>query len=165
MLNPNLAAIQQNLLSRMLPLSRPQVQVYRMGESHPPGFEGYSPKWECVTLNLAGKATQQMRIGLERGFTLIAIASNSTAGTGWDFRAQIYDQGAKCKLADRGVNAFNLGGAMSATGTDPFFLREPYTFGGDKPTALLNVQNQNAGANSIQVVLYGVCLRKDQVLP
>ncbi len=163
MLNPNLNAIRQNFYSRMLPLSRPQVQVYRMADRLPPGLEGYAPKWECVTLVLAGKQTQQMRVTLERDFHLLAfMASSANAG---GFRVQIYDPAARVRFGDRGVNNANLAGGLQLSTTDPFFLREPYAFEGPTPIALLNVQNQDPATNTIQIVLYGVCLRKDQVRP
>jgi hypothetical protein len=163
MLNPNLAAIRQNIFGRMLPLARLQVQVYRMADGFPPGLEGYAPKWECVSVVLPGKGTQQMRVALEKHFHLLAFMMSSANAGG--ARAQLYDPEEKVRFGDRNVTNANLAGGLSSTTTDPFFLREPYLFGGDAPTVLLNVQNMDAAQNAIQIVLYGMCLRKDQAQP
>ncbi len=140
-------------LARMLPLFHLQSQVYRLGERLPPGLEGYTPIWEVAPFLLAGRATQQARISFKRDFHLLALMGSSSAAGG--FRLQLYDMAKKRKLTDRGVAFANLLG----TGGDPMFLREPHRFDAKDSQALLIVQNQDAAANTIEVVLYGVALR------
>lgn len=146
-------------LARMLPLHEWQSQVYRFAEKYPPGLEdGFSPIWECATCTLAGRQTTQLRINFQREFHLLAVTAKSSAAGG--FRAQIYDQIAQRRLADRGVNFANYFG----TGANPMFLREPYLFQSTKQDgmdgqALVVIQNQDTGNNTIQVVLYGQARR------
>ena len=148
-------------LARMLPLKRWQSQVYRLAEKYPPGLDdGFTPIWEVVTFTLPARQTSQVRVNFQREFHLLAISASSSAAGG--FRAQIYDQKAKRRLADRGVNAVNYFGP----GSSPFFLREPHAFMPNQQTnmdaqALLVVQNlDTSGANNIiQVSLYGQARR------
>jgi hypothetical protein len=163
MLNPNLTNVRQNPMARLLPLARLQVQAYRHGEILPPGLCGYGPKWECITVTVGGRGTQQMRVSLENDFHLVALAASSANAGG--FRAQLYDMNKRLRFADRGVNVANIAGGLSGTSTDPVILREPYRF--DEPGAqvLAVIQNQDANQNNIQLVLFGMCLRVDQEPP
>jgi hypothetical protein len=150
-----------NPLVKMLPLLQEQTMVYRFAEAHPPGFEdGFGPIWEVASFALAARQTAQVRINFQREFHLLAITASSSQAGG--FRGQIYDQRAKRRMADRGVNWVNAFGP----GAHPFMLREPYCFAPDPKTrmdaqVLVIVQNQDTSTNTnlIQVVLYGVARR------
>lgn len=148
-----------NPLARMLPFRGTTSDVYRMGEACPPGLRGYGPTWEVISLALAGRGTLQVRVNVQRDFYLMALSATSSAAGG--FRAQLYDANKKRRLADRGINFPNLFGSTGR----PLFLREPYNF--DQPDAqiLCVVQNLDAGANTIQIVLYGVALRFNEAGP
>ena len=93
-------------LARMLPPKRWQSQVYRLAQKHPPGLEdGFTPIWEVVSFSLPARQTTQVRVNFQREFYLLAIVGSSSQAGG--FRAQVYDQKAKRRLADRGVNFAN----------------------------------------------------------
>jgi len=145
----------QHPLARMLPLFRYQSQVYRLGDAHPPsgGLNGYGPDWEAVSFVLAPQATLQARVNLQRAFTLLAFTASG--GVGLAFRAQIFDTRKQRRLGERGVNNNNLAGAAGA----PQFLREPYEFDQPDSQVLVLVQNFATVTNTIQLVLYGQCLR------
>lgn len=148
-----------NKLARMLPQRVLQNRVYRLGESSPPGLNGYGPSWQVATLVLAARTTGQMRISVPPDFHLLAINSSATVATALGaFRAQFYDVKKKKRFGDRGTLFANIGGQTGQT----FFLREPYQF--DKPNSqvLVLIQNLEAGANTIQIVLYGVALGPTQ---
>ena len=171
----------QNYLARMLPLDSYQHAVYRLGEKHPPGFEdGYCPSWEVGTALLPALATTQLRINFQTEFHLFALTATSLLSGG--FRMQIYDakkryytwqdvgrriigdlqQKPGVRLAGRGViAALQAGSGNAALGCQPFFLREPYCFGGPNSQALIIIQNQDtSGANNeCQVALYGMVRR------
>src|SRR5271154_5646336 len=170
-----------NYLARMLPLDSYQHAVYRLGEKHPPGFEdGYCPSWEVGTALLPALATTQLRINFQTDFHLFALPATSLLSGG--FRLQIYDakkryytwqdvgrrimgdlqQKPGVRLAGRGVTAvLQCGSGNAPLGCQPFFLREPYCFGGPNSQALIIVQNQDtSGANNeCQVALYGMVRR------
>ncbi|HKM99445.1 MAG TPA: hypothetical protein VJX23_02930 [Candidatus Binataceae bacterium] len=157
----SLARTLQNPLARMLPLFRECSQVYRMGESNPPSGpeDGYAPEWECVTAILPALATTQARISVQRNFTLLAINASSISLVAGGFRAQLYDVSKKVRLADRGLQTVLIGGTQGTVSpSGPFFLREPYPFHEHDAQILVQLQNLEAVQNSIQLVLYGVCL-------
>lgn len=139
-----------NKLARLLPLKG--AGVYRLGESNPPGLQGYGPVWEPVTVTLGALQTQQMRVNVQRDFHLLALTGSATGGA---FRVQLYDVNNKLRLADRGVRQENVVG----TGGFPFFLREPYRFDQPDSQVMFLIQNLASVSNTIQAVLYGVCLR------
>lgn len=170
-----------NYLARMLPLDSYQHAVYRLGEKHPPGFEdGYCPSWEVGTALLAARQTTQLRINFQREFHLFALTATSTQAGG--FRMQMFDTKKRyytwqdvgrrivgalaekpgVRLAGRGViAALQAGGGSATLSCQPFFLREPYCFGGPNSQALIIIQNQDtSGANNeCQVALYGMVRR------
>lgn len=155
--NPySLKGVLQNPLARMLPLREATNQVYRLGEAVPPGLRGYGPTWEVISLALAGRGTLQVRLNVQRDFHLMALTASSSAAGG--FRAQLYDANKKRRFADRGVNFSNLFGATGRA----LFLREPYEFDQPDSSILCVVQNLDPGANTVQIVLYGVALRFNQ---
>ena len=170
-----------NYLARMLPLDSYQHAVYRLGETHPPGFEdGYCPSWEIGTALLAARQTTQLRINFQREFHLFGMTASSTQAGG--FRMQMLDTKKRyytwqdvgrrvigalqdkpgVRLAGRGViAALQCGGGSATLGCQPFTLREPYCFGGPNSQALIMIQNQDtSGANNeCQVALFGMVRR------
>jgi hypothetical protein len=146
----------QNPLARMLPLNHWITQVYRMGERRPPsgGLDGYGPTWECVSMVLTALGTSQVRVSLQREFTLLGLNVSTSSNVSGGFRAQLYDVNKQVRLADRGVQQALLGG----TDGEMFFLREPYAFPQPNSQILVMVQNLEAVQNTIQLVLYGVAL-------
>lgn len=140
-------------LARMLPKGRYISQVYRLAEPSPPGLEdGFCPVWEAVPFNPGGRQTQQVRVGLQRDFHLLAVCGSSSAAGG--FRFQLYDVKKKRKITDRGVS-FNILGSSGKY----FFLREPYPMCEENAQMLVIAQNQDTGANTMQVILYGMVRR------
>jgi hypothetical protein len=170
-----------NYLARMLPLHNWQHAVYRLGETHPPGFEdGFCSSWEVGTALLPARQTTQLRINFQREFHLFGLTQSSTQAGG--FRMQIYDAKKRyytwqdvgrrivgdlaekpgVRLAGRGVlAALQCGGSGIAQSCQPFFLREPYCFGGPNSQALIIIQNQDTSANNneCQVALFGMVRR------
>lgn len=150
----------QHPLARMLPLFRYQSQVYRLGEKHPPsgGLNGYGPVWEAVSFVLDPQATLQARVNVQRAFTLLAFTASATederAGP-LPFRVQLFDTKKQRRLMERGVQNQNFAGLSRS----PQFLRDPYEFDQPDSQVLVLVQNFASVANTIQVVLYGQCLR------
>jgi hypothetical protein len=156
----------QHPLARMLPLQREQMQVYRMGERLPPSgyLRDHGPTWEVVSMILAAQGTLQARVNLQRDFTLISVATSSSSLVAGGFRAQLYDTKKQVRLADRGVQQAMMGGQSGGAGpTAPFFLRDPYRFDQPDSQILVMVQNLEAVQNTIQVVLYGLALRFNEV--
>lgn len=151
----SLANVQKQMLARMLPLSREQRQVYKMGEKHPPGLEGYGPTWEAVNAVLAARSTLQMRVNLQRDFHLLALAASSSSNVNGGFRAQMFDSLKRRRFADRGVNFANIAGGAVAG----FYLRDPYRFDQPDSQVLVMMQNLETVQNTVQLVLYGVALR------
>lgn len=168
-----------NYLARMLPLDSYQHAVYRLGEIHPPGFEdGYCPSWEVGTALLPARQTTQLRINFQREFYLFGLMQTATQSGG--FRMQIYDTKKRyytwqdvgrritgalaekpgVRLAGRGVIAALQCGGVTI-GCQPFFLREPYCFGGPNAQALVIIQNQDTSgaSNECQVALFGMVRR------
>jgi hypothetical protein len=150
-----------NPIARMLPLSREQAMVYRHGEKAPPSgtLDGYAPSWECVTMILAAQNTGQVRVSVQRNFTLMSIATASSSNLLGGFRVQLYDVMKQVRFADRGL-LFSLAGGVAGPvfPNAAFFLREPYEFVEHDSQILVNVQNLEAVQNSIQIALYGLCL-------
>jgi hypothetical protein len=157
----SLAQTPTHPLARMLPLGRPQMQVYRLGEKHPPIGElvDHAPMWECATFVLGSRGSDRVRINLQRDFTLLAITASASVNTALGgFRAQFYDTVKEQRFADRGVLLANLAGGAKA----PMFLREPYPFDQPDSQILVVAQNMENATNNIQVVFYGVVLRFNQ---
>jgi hypothetical protein len=151
----------QNPLSRMLPLSREQSQVYRLGERLPPsGFlDGHGPDWEVISLVIPAQGTLQARVPLQRDYTLLAINASSSSNAAGGFLAQLYDVKRQVRLAVQGVQFALFGGSGGPTGpVGPFFLREPYRFDQPDSQLLVMVQNLETVQNTIQLVLYGLAL-------
>jgi hypothetical protein len=151
----------QHPLARMLPLFRYQSQVYRLGEKNPPigSLAGYGPVWEAVSFVLGPLASLQARVNLQRDFTLIAITASDTLQTGANgFRVQLFDTKKQIRFADRGVQRPNFAGPSK----QPMFLREPYCFDQPDSQVLVMVQNLESSSNTIQLALYGQCLRFNQ---
>jgi hypothetical protein len=150
----------QNVLARMLPLSREQAQVYRLGEASPPSgpLDGYAPTWEAITINVAALATAQVRVSLQRDFTLLSLTTSTSSNVNGGFRGQLYDVMRKVRLADRGIQAALMGGSLGGALTAAFFLREPYRFQTHDSQVLVMVQNLETVQNAVQICLYGVCL-------
>ena len=149
-------------LARMLPLHRYLQQVYRLAEKFPPGLDdGYAPIWEVATFVLAGRQTQQARINVQREYHILSLAGSSSAAGG--FRANLLDvkkrppntKRAGYRFAERGVSFANLLGA----GSGPFFLREPYPMREENAQLLIQCQNQDTGANTVQIVVFGMARR------
>lgn len=155
-----------NPLARMLPLSREQFQVYRLGEKHPPAgtMLGHCPVWEAVSFVLDARKTAQARVNVQRDFHLLSITTMATSVANGGFRAQLYDTKKKLRLADRGVMQALMGGSMVAS-SGPFFLREPYWFDLPDSQLLVIVQNMETVANTIQLAFYGQVLRFNEVAP
>lgn len=156
-------------LARMLPLQREQVQAYRLAEKHPPSglLDGHGPTWEAVTAILNPRQTLEARVNLQRDFTLITIAVSTSSNINGGFRAQAFDVKRGRRFADRGVQQANIAGAGTLVGgiSNPFMLREPYTFQDPDSQVLLIVQNLETVVNTVQVVLYGVALRFNEPQP
>jgi hypothetical protein len=154
-------------LARMLPLFRYQVQVYRMGEKHPPcgDLKGMGPDWEAVNFVLAARDTQQARVNLQRHFTLLAIGTTSTSNVNGGFRAQFYDTKKQLRFADRGVMRANIGGDNGGGPRSPFFLREPYPFDEPDSQLLVVVQNFETVTNTIEMMFYGLAMRFNEPRP
>jgi len=157
----------QNPIARMLPLSREQAMVYRLGERLPPSgsLDGHGPTWECVTMILAAQATQNVRVNLQRDYTLLSLAVSSSSVVSGGFRAQLYDVKKQRRLMDRGINEALLGGQCGPVSpSNPFFLREPYEFPDADSQILVMMQNLEAVTNTVQLVLYGVALRFNEAI-
>lgn len=156
-------------LARMLPIQREQMQVYRMGEKHPPAghLDDHAPTWECQTFILAGRGSNRVRVNLQRDFTLMALICSATVNTALGgFRAQIYDVKKELRLIDRPMLFANIAGTMGGGGNaGASFLREPYEFDEPDSQVLVIAQNMEITQNSIQIVLYGQVLRFNQPAP
>src|SRR5215813_11346934 len=124
--------VMQHPLARMLPLTRSQAQVYRMGERVPPSaLTDHGPVWEAVEWQLGPLDTLQARVNLQRDFTLLSISAKCTVDATGGFRFQMYDIKKRYRFADRSINYGNLAGPVAnLNGNSPgaFFLREPYRF-------------------------------------
>ena len=144
-----------NPFVRMLPVAgSAQRGVYRMGDAQPPGLEGYQPRWQVLNAVLGAQQTIQTTIDLPTDFYLLALlATGSAERLPGLFRAQLYDTLKKVRLQDRGIRNLNLGGA----GFSPFFLREPYHFDLPRSQVKVIMQNMETAANTVQLVLYGMC--------
>lgn len=144
-------------LARMLPLFHYQRQVYRLGEKDPPcgDLDGYGPVWEAVSFVLSAQGTLQARVNLQRDFTLIAVASSASVNTIGGFRAQLFDTRKQRLFMERMTQKPNI----SDSSVGAFFLRDPYTFDQPDSQVLVMMQNMETAANTVQIVLYGQCLR------
>jgi hypothetical protein len=143
-------------LARMLPLLRPQLQVYRLAEKLPPGLgPGFGPTWEVINAVLAARGTSQLRVHVQRAFTLLAVLSSSSSNVNGGYRAQFFDLLKQRRFADRGVNFATLAGGPSGG----FRLREPYSFDLPDSQILVTLQNLETVQNTVQVVLFGMALR------
>jgi hypothetical protein len=162
----SLRNVLQNPLARMLPLHDNQSLVYKLGEKHPPsgGMIGHSPTWEAVSFIIAARGTAQVRVSLQRNFTLLALSTSASSVANGGFRAQLYDTKKKRRLADRGVQQANIAGSEVAA-SGPFFLREPYQFDQPDSQLLVIVQNLETVTNTIQIALYGQVLRFNELHP
>ena len=153
--------VNQNPLARMLPLRRNQDHAYRLGERLPPSaLDGHGPAWEAVEWSLAARQTLQARVNLQRDFTLIALTAKSSSSVNGGFRIQFYDLKKRLRFADRGVQMANFAGSVAPTAlTSPIFLREPWRFDLPDSQILINVQNLETVANTVDVAFYGQVLR------
>ena len=151
--------VNQHPLARMLPLHRYQDHAYRLGERLPPSaLDGYGPTWETATFSLNARQTLQARVNLQRAFTLIGISANASSVASGGFRVQLYDLKRHLRFADRGVQQAVFAGTV-AGGSSPVFLREPWRFDMPDSQVLINIQNLETVANTVQIVLYGSALR------
>jgi hypothetical protein len=151
----------QNPLSRMLPLSREQSQVYRLGERLPPsaGMSQHGPDWEVVNLVLTAQSTLQARIPLQRDYYLLALNASTTSNANGGFLAQLYDVKKQVRLALQGIQFPNFGGTQGPAGpVGPFYLRDPYHFDEPDSQILVMVQSLELVTTTVQLVLYGVAL-------
>src|SRR5271170_1140863 len=150
----------------MLPLQKEQMMVYRLGEKYPPvgWLAGHAPMWEAVTLVLGPQANQQVRVNLQRDFTLMSISVTNSSNVNGGFRAQLYDVKKQLRFSDRGVNQALMGGpTFAAPPCGAFFLREPYRFDLPDSQILIVAQNLETVQNSVQIALFGVVLRFNEV--
>jgi hypothetical protein len=157
-----------NPIARMLPLQKEQMMVYRMGEKYPPigWLAGHCPTWEAVTLVLAPLGNQQVRVNLQRDYTLLSISVTNTSNVNGGFRAQLYDIKKQLRFSDRGVQQQLMGGPIgggAGFGPGTFFLREPYRFDLPDSQVLVVAQNLENVQNLVQIALYGSALRFNQV--
>jgi hypothetical protein len=146
----------QNPLARLLPFGHArQNDVYRMGERVPPDdLNGFAPTWECVNVVLPALKTAQARVNLQNDFHYLATAGQCSSNLVGGFRAQLYDMQKKRNFMDRGVPFANFCGPFG----EYIFLREPYEFDQHDSQILVLLQNFEAVANTIQIVMYGVAL-------
>jgi hypothetical protein len=123
--------------------------------------------WEAITLNLgaAGTNTQtlQARCSLQRDFTLLALSCIGSSNVLGGFRAQFFDTKKQRRFADRGVQQANIAGDFINPPTGPIFLREPYAFDVPDSQILFEVTNFEATPNTVQIALYGLVLRFNEV--
>jgi len=158
-----------NPIARMLPLGHEQAMVYRHGEKLPPVGEmaDHGPIWESVNLVLAARATLQARVNLQRNFHWIAVSTTVSSNVNGGFRAQFYDTRKALRLADRGVQMPNIAGNPNSASPfiGSFFLREPYRFDEPDSQLLIIAQNLETVTNTIDIVLYGVAVRFNAVMP
>jgi hypothetical protein len=155
-------------LARMLPLQREQMQVYRLGEKHPPSGDvpGSGPMWEPVSFVLAARDTLQARVNLQRFFTLMALTTQSSSNVNGGFRMQFFDTKKERRFADRNVNQVNVAGPVGGGGTPgAVFLREPYVFDQPDSQILVVVQNLETVTNTIQLAFYGHVMRFNEPGP
>jgi hypothetical protein len=101
----------------------------------------------------------------------MAIGAVCTANTAGGFRIRFYDLKKRFRFADRPVNYSDFAGPVAVealapvgpplTGPSPatFFLREPYRFPIPDSQILLEAQNFETTANTVQVLYYGQVLR------
>lgn len=154
-------------IARMLPLQKEQMMVYRLGEKYPPigWLAQHSPTWEAVTLVLAPQANQIVRVNVQRDFTLMSVSVTNTSNVNGGFRAQFYDIKKQLRMSDRGVLQSNMGGPVFAVPAPcgSFFLREPYRFDLPDSQLMIVAQNLELVQNLVQIALYGVALRFNQV--
>jgi hypothetical protein len=156
----SLRFVNQNPIARMLPLQREQKHAYRLGEKIPPSaLDGHGPVWEAATFVLNPRATLQARINLQRDFTLVALGAMCTSNASGGFRVQLYDLKKQLRLADRGVQFANFASSANVALGAPVFLREPLRFDLPDSQVLVNIQNLETVANTVQIVLYGLVLR------
>jgi hypothetical protein len=151
----------QHTLARMLPLFRYQMQVYRLAEINPPAgdMDGYGPVWEAVSFVLGPLGSLQARVNVQRDFTCVAMsASSSVLTAAGGFRVQLFDTKKQLRFADRGVHFTQFAGNPPGAR----FLRDPYCFDQPDSQVLVMVQNLETSANTIQIALYGQCLRFNQ---
>lgn len=163
----------KNPLARMLPIHGNQQMSYRLGETHPPseGLGEYAPTWEVIEVGLAALGGAQARINLQRKFTLLAIAGQSTAAgfEGW-FKAQFFDVNRQRRMSNRGSDLYLFGGSNRNFGTPAsaplgwFPLREPYVFDEPDSQILIDVRNLEETACVAQIMFYGVALRFNQIV-
>jgi hypothetical protein len=144
----------------MLPLLRFQLQVYRLGEKHPPvgTMADHAPHWAITSLVLEPLDSRQIRMNLQPDFHWLATLGSATVNTQGGYRAQIYDTRKALRFADRGVNVAVLGGDTHGVN----WFRDPYVFDVPNPQVLLIVQNLENATNDIQLALYGQVLRFNQ---
>jgi hypothetical protein len=154
-------------LARMLPIQREQMQVYRLGEKHPPaaGLRGMGPVWEAVSFNIATQTTLQARVNVQRAFTLVALTASASSIANGGFRVQFYDTKKQLRFADRNVNFANFAGNLASSPGGAFFLREPWEFDQADSQIELVMQNFELVTNTIQVVFYGLVLRFNEPRP
>lgn len=155
--------IQKHPLARLLPKLGLQRQVYRLGESTPPsdGLEGFGPSWQAVDLVIPAYSAMQARVSVQRMFTVLGFAASASVNALGGFRLQMYDTKKGIRFAGRGVQYGNVAGAAKSAG--PFFLREPYQFDLPDSQILVDCRNLEAAQNSIEIVIYGVALRFNQI--
>lgn len=157
-------------LARMLPLFRPQMQVYRHGERIPPSaLEGHGPVWETTRWTLDAFATQQSRVNLQRDFTLISVSAKCSSNLQGGFRLQMYDLKKRYRFQDRGIDFGNLAGPVQIDGAPKggaaFFLREPYRFEVPDSQIYIECQNLESVPNTISFAVYGQVLRFNEAGP
>jgi hypothetical protein len=91
--------------------------------------------------------------------TITVVATQSALTIVSTYRVQIYDTRKALRMADRGVRVANLGGNTQGAN----WFRDPYVFNVVDPQVLLIVQNLTQFQQEIQVALYGMVLRFNQL--
>lgn len=155
--------IQTHPLARMLPKLGLQQQVYRLGESRPPadGLEDFAPNWQAVDLVIPAQSAMQARISVQRMFTVLGYAASSSVNALGGFRLQMRDTKKGIRFAARSVQYANVAGSVQSHGA--FFLREPYQFDIPESQILVDCRNLEVSPNNIEIVIYGVALRFNQI--
>ena len=155
---------QRHPLARMLPKLMLQRQMYRLGEKYPPadGLEEFGPTWEVADFIIPAQSAAQARIPLQRMFTILGFSASASVNTALGgFRLQLYDTKKGVRFAARGPQVANIAG--SAQSGAVMFLREPYQFDLPESQLLVDCRNLEAASNTIEIVIYGVALRFNQI--
>ena len=93
-----------NPFVRMLPLAgSAQRGVYRVGDPHPAGLEGYQPRWQVLNAVLGAQQTIQTTVDLPTDFHLLALLASATSEVAFgELALPVKSQGPPVKFQEPG---------------------------------------------------------------